>query len=278
VARVRATATKVRHGVYTDGDVDAWGLYDLRCAAVLESLNGAVLAGPSAARYLGLPFVGNPPTHVYVRGVRRGTYGTDVKVVSGGRPDVAGPVVTAPWAVADCARILPRRDALIIADAAAHLGMCAPAELEAVTRSLGRSKGVGRARWISRHVDGRSESPGETWLRMIVRDLGYDVECQVTVVDGRRRPRIDLVIADAPVGLEFDGLLKYGEKIDEEEAARRILEEKRRQGRLELLGYHILRFIWEQLFDPVTVGRRIQFALRGQVPVRREPVQTLLGW
>jgi len=283
VQRVRSTATKVRHGVYTPALADEWAVYDLKCSAVLDALQGCVLAGPSAAHHWGLPLVGPPPSRVFVRGVTRGSYGSDVKVVSGGdaqwTDDRGTRVVTAEWAVADCARILPRRDALIVADAALHLGKCTAADLQVVIGVLGRAKDIGRVRWISANADGRSESPGETWTRMVVKDLGYEVECQFTVIDGTDRRRIDLLIAGTKVGLEFDGLLKYGEQhLDEEEAKLKITEEKRRQGGLEALGYHILRLIWEQLFDPATVDRRIAYALHGQVPRRLVPAQMPPGW
>lgn len=181
--RVRKTTSKVRHGVYAAEVEDDWHLFDLKCAATLRLLKpGAALAGPAAARHWGLPLVGEPPGQVHVRGITRGGYGRGVKVVNGGRPALIEhhglQVTSVAWTVVDCARLLPRRDALMVADAALHLRMCTHEDLVQAAASLGKAKGVGRVRWIIANADPASESAGETWMRMIVKDLGYAVTSQ----------------------------------------------------------------------------------------------------
>lgn len=264
VARCRKQATKVRHGVYTDPVDDDWELYRLRCIAVAHSITGAVLAGPSAAVMWGLHTAGSPPDHVYIRGVSRGRYGTDVRLVGGGQPLVeirdGCRLTSVAWTVADCARTLSKRDALIAADSALHLGLCELAELQAAARSLGRAKNIGRVRWMLLNADPNSESPGETWLRMIVKDLGYAVTSQVWVRGPGFSARVDLMINGRRIVLEFDGLLKYNGD-DPQVVEETVRKEKVRQADLEKLGYQVLRFIWEQLADTEGIRKRIAYAV-----------------
>lgn len=276
VRRQRSASTKVRHGAYASDVTDEWHLFDLRCEATLRSVGGSALAGPAAARFWGLPLVGSAPDVVHVRGVRRGGgYSKAIKVVSGADPDVVDHngvrVTTVAWTVADCARLLPRRDALIVADAALHRGLCSIADLRHVLHQLGRAKGVARLRWIIANADPASESAGETWMRMVVTDLGYSVVSQFPVQAEGHKHRIDLLLQGTHVGLEFDGLIKYGSDLedpDPEQIARVVRDEKRRHARIEGRGYRLLRIIWEQLSDPTTLDRRIRHAL-GQGAARR---------
>lgn len=269
--RVRKATSKVRHGVYAEEVEDDWHLFDLQCEATLRLLKpGAALAGPAAARHWGLPLIGGPADLVHVRGISRGGYGRSVRVVNGGQPALVDhhgvQVASVAWAVIDCARLLPRKDALIVADAALHLRMCTHEDLVQAAASLGKAKGVGRVRWIIANADPASESAGETWMRMIATDLGYSVTSQHQVIADGQRHRIDLLLDGTLVGLEFDGLIKYDSEQTEDEVAVVVRDEKRRQGRIEAIGYRLLRVIWEQLFDPHQLDRRIRHAIGVPVP------------
>jgi len=281
--RLRREASKIRHGVYATDVHGDWQLFEMQCEATLRCLKaGAALAGPAAAHHWGLPLIGEPPREVHVRGVARGRYSATVRVVSGGDPalvdDRGVRVTSVAWTVADCARVLPRREALVVADAALHRKLCTLADLRAVAAAMGSAKGIGRVRWIIANADPASESAGETWMRMVVRDLGYEVVSQHQVTAGDYRHRLDLLLAGTTLGLEFDGLIKYDTDRTEEIVAEEVLEEKRRQARIEAIGYGILRVIWEQLFDPATLDRRIRFALHGRVPRRARPPQVPPNW
>lgn len=262
IARLRATHQRVRRGFYTAATDDAWTVYRLRCIAVATSISGAVLAGPSAALMLGLHLVDDPPDKVFIRGVPRGRYGSDVRVVSGAIADtteVDGLAVTsAAWTVADCARLLPRRDALIVADNALHMQVCSPSDLSGVVVRLAGTRGIERVRWVIRNADGRSESPGETWLRMILEEADIAVDLQVWIDPFR----VDLIVAGTRVILEFDGLVKYDDSHPGKVAAA-IKAERGRQAALEAVGYLVLRFIWDQLADPDAVLTRVRQAIGG---------------
>lgn len=267
IQKVRS-GVKLHQGVYTQEAADEWQRFELRSqAALLRLKEGAALAGPAAARHWGLPLVGDAPSTIHVRGVRRGRYAKEVRVVSGGSAELvehAGfQVTTAAWTVVDCARLLPLRDALIIADSALQQELCTLADLQAACAALGKAKGVAGVRWVIANADPRSESPGETWMRMVCRELGYPVTSQVVVdVDGHRY-RLDLVIDGTMIALEFDGAVKYGS-----DPARTVLAEKRRQAQIERLGYRVLRVVWDQLADPARLDQRIRSAL-GDATIHR---------
>ena len=250
------------------------GLYALRCQATLAAVRvGAALAGPTAALHWELPVM-QSPREIFLRGLARGRYAGGVRVLNGDADYVLhhGVLVTSPaWTVIDCARLLSRRDGLIVADAVLHEGLCTVAELHATLESAGPLHGISRARWVVANADPLSESPGETWTRMVVRDLGYDVISQFHVHTADIDADIDLLLVGTRIGLEFDGRIKYRGK-HEQQAENRIVREKIRQGRLEEVGYHVLRVIWEQLFEPKSLDRRVRAkGARPAHPARRIP-------
>ncbi len=256
----RKKSVRVRRGQYVDAVKDEWERYRLQGQAVLAALAPtALLAGPSAAAVWQLPMMGEPPKQVFVRAVTRGSYGEDVKVVSGAQADVVVRdglrVATPAWTSADCARILPRRDALIVADAAVRERLCLAHEISEVAAELVGCTGAGAVRWLASHCDPGAESPGESWMRMVVTELGYEVESQVRVGTAR----VDLRIKGTRLILEFDGAVKY--QPDSWQGSQVVLNEKLRQAELEAAGFIVLRVIWDQLSDPARLDRRIRAAL-----------------
>ena len=146
---------------------------------------------------------------------------------------------------------------MILADAALHEQLCTVADLESAVTGSRHARGAARARWVRDHADALSESPGETWMRMLAHELGYETTSQFEVRDGDFVAFIDLMLTDGRTGLEFDGLVKY-RKPTEDHAANTVVREKLRQGRLEELGFQLLRVVWVQLSDPVAFDRRIR--------------------
>ncbi|MEZ5184176.1 MAG: hypothetical protein R2720_00385 [Candidatus Nanopelagicales bacterium] len=258
----------IRRGVYVPA-AESDQLYSLRCEAALAAVRqGAALAGPSAALYWDLPVM-EAPREIFLRGISRGRHAGGVRALHGEADYVLhrGVLVTTPaWTVVDSARMLSRRDGLIVADAVLHEGLCSTADLEETLAAAGPIHRIARARWIVANADPLSESPGETWTRMVVRDLGYEVTSQFRVRTDDGYADIDLLIDDSRVGLEFDGRIKYRGR-HPGQAEHRIVREKVRQGRLEEIGYQLLRVVWEQLSAPDSVDRRLRAA--GVVPVHR---------
>ncbi len=118
-------------GVYVSTD-EAEHLYALRCEAGLAAVRaGAALAGPTAALHWELPVMQHP-AEIFLRGLPNGRYARGVRPIHGSAECVrhAGLLVTTPaWTVIDCARLLSRRDGVIVADAVLHEGLCTVSDL-----------------------------------------------------------------------------------------------------------------------------------------------------
>lgn len=146
VEAMRSDNSKLTRGVYVCADIDPWDRHGLLAQAVLSRLRpGACITGPSAAHAWELPVPSKPPAEVTVRNIARGTYGPQIRVMHGEAEYVErnGLLVATPaWTVADCARLLPPRDALIVADAVLHEELCSEADLRAVCARLKGSRGV----------------------------------------------------------------------------------------------------------------------------------------
>jgi len=265
---------RLRRGVWIPQGMDPWERHDVLAGAVLSDLQpSAMLTGPTAAYLLGLPRPQVPPDRIFVRGVPRGTYGDDVKVLGQAAPAtvrdglrMADPAVV----VADCARCLSARDSLAIADAATHQRLCGVEDLAHVAEAFRGRHGVRRVAWIADHVDPLAESPGESWTRIVLTMLGYAPRSQVVVRDAGRTARVDFLLEDGRTIVEFDGLIKY-----QASAATEVTSEKDRQAWLESLGYVVVRVLWKHLADPDTLAARL--AGLGTSPTRK-PMVLPAGW
>ena len=106
-------------------------------------------------------------------------------------------------------------------------------------------------------TDPASESVGETRTRLLLRDLGFDVESQRVLVDGRRFVgRVDFLV-EGIVVVEFDGLVKYAGQ----EGRSALAAEKARESAIVDLGYEVVRLVWADLANPAEVARRVRLAL-----------------
>ena len=134
---------------------------------------------------------------------------------------------------------------VVAADAALHAGVTTIAELEAaacVVRGWPRSS---RVRTMMALVDPRSESVGESRLRVGLTLLGVQVEPQVVIRDERGRfvARVDFLVQGTNVVIEFDGMVKYRG----DDGAEVLIAEKRREDELRRLGYQVVRVLWSDL-------------------------------
>lgn len=162
--------------------------------------------------------------------------GAAIHCALGGRVSLAAAVV-------QTGQVSGAMDALVAADAALHLGKVSVAELRAALTAFRRHPGIAEVRRVLEHVDGRTESPGETRLRYTMTALGFRVTPQVVIRDGYREYRVDFLVDGTRVVVEFDGLVKYS-------VAASLVEEKRREDRLRSLGYEVVRFVWSDLDRP----------------------------
>lgn len=136
-------------------------------------------------------------------------------------------------------------------------------ELEAELDRAARVPQVVAARLAVGRADGRSESPGESLLRLILVDLGLTVIPQYPVRDGDVViARVDFYLPELGVVLEFDGRLKY----DGHEGRDALVAEKIREDRIRSLGYGVGRLTWGSLRQPVAVSRVVADAARAARP------------
>ena len=115
-------------------------------------------------------------------------------------------------------------------------------------------------------IDGRSESVGETLIRMLCRSMRLprpDLQWRVFDPSGRLIGRSDFVWQAGRLLGEFDGRVKYlrlrrpGETIEQA-----VLREKQREDQMrEATGYRMIRFVWSDLFQPERTAERIRAQL-----------------
>lgn len=121
---------------------------------------------------------------------------------------VDGVPCTTPLRTAlDCARYLPPFMALGTIDAMAHARLVVPAAMTAgIERWRGR-RNVDRARRLIALCEPRTESFGESWVRLRCADAGFPrPEAQVNLPDDvHPRWRLDLGFREQRAGIEYDG-------------------------------------------------------------------------
>jgi hypothetical protein len=140
-------------------------------------------------------------------------------------------------AVTDLLRLLPPVEAVVVADAVQHAGVC---DADALRRELGAATGlryVVRARRALELSDPRAESPPESRLRFALHGAGLAPVPQYVVLDvhGRFVARVDLALPDQRIALEHDGKAVH-------DRADAFLADRRRQNALVAAGWTVLRF------------------------------------
>lgn len=115
-------------------------------------------------------------------------------------------VTSLPRTALDCARWLPRYEAVAALDQFLRRGVSVD-ELTSMARTLPGYRGNKRLRRIVRLGDRGAASPGESWLRVAVMESGFPrPKTQVAVRGtGGRRAYVDLGYPEFRVGLEYDG-------------------------------------------------------------------------
>lgn len=253
---------EVTPGLFVDSSIP--DTLDLRFAIVKRAIDpDAVVARRSAAwlqgvdvlDHRGFPTTPRIETVTRRRGDRSRTGLVTPHVADDLLPsdvtEVEGIRVTTPLrTVCDLARFTPRTDALVALDAYLHSGLV---DKKRFTRELVRWKkrrGVRRAWAVAEMADGRSESGGETRMRLRVLDMGLPRPVlQIPVPDlfGRNRFWLDMGWPQWMLGLEYDG-----EEFHPEE--RRAHDEARRRW-IEGRGWTLRAYRREDIF---TVSRHFE--------------------
>lgn len=173
---------------------------------------------------------------------------------------VSSPVVTA----ADTARTAGFRDAVVALDAALRAGV-EPDALRALVERAGRRNGR-RARRAVDFADARSESVGESLLRVLLHELGAPTP---VLQHAFRSPsgahaRVDFWFPDQGVVVEFDGEAKYRDPAlrGGRSAEQVVIDEKYREDWIRALPdvRGVVRIRWSELFQRARLAVRLRGA------------------
>jgi hypothetical protein len=150
----------------------------------------------------------------------------------------AGIPTTTPLRTAiDVLRWLRPHMGLAVTDALAALGLVEPAELLAQLEDFTGCRGIRRARYLAGLVEPRTESFGESWLRLRIVDAGFPrPTVQIEVFDrlGHCIYRLDLGWEDRHVAVEYDGEAYHSSP------EQRSRDRRRREELERLYGWHVL--------------------------------------
>lgn len=169
----------------------------------------------------------------------------DVVTVQGIR--TVGPAA----AIAQVGVTLGVETAVIAADSALDRSLITACELATAVDAARGTPGCSRLATLTDLVDCRSESPGESRLRLIFRAAEVAATPQVEIRDRSSRfvARVDLALDASKVLIEFDGMLKYRGQATSEE----LVNKKRRELALTRVGYRVVRYVWADLDHPERV-------------------------
>jgi hypothetical protein len=257
---------RVLHGVYADPSLPRDHVLRCRAAALLMP-PGAAIGGRSAASLMGAPFLAysDPVTVVLPQHVKwTGPSGVRVHRAELPPRDVrtnddglryTGPLRTA-WDVGALEAI---STAVGVLDAMVRTGQLAAADLRRLQRE-------GAGRWRSRRarrafelVDGRAESPPESWVRVACALAGLPAPVpQYEVVEGGTwLGRVDLAWPEARLIVEYEGSYHFD--------GLQLVRDDARIERLVAVGWRVIRVAAHDLRDMEDVVRRIAEAL-AEVP------------
>lgn len=169
-----------------------------------------------------------------------------------------GPALPPAWAVVRLAVDHGILQGVVSADAALRSGSTSVEQLRAVAEMVSRWPHAGRVRTLLTLVDARSESVGESILRVELSLRGIRLIPQFEVWDdeGRLIARADFRIDGTRVLIEFDGRMKYASGDPDV-----LWAEKQREDRLREAGYVVIRVTWAQLMEPARIVARIRRVL-----------------
>ena len=206
---------------------------------------------------------GRSRRHVVIRGMPLAP--EDVEIVDG----LA--TTTLARTVVDLACQLPMRRSVAVGDAALRTieetdpGRDLRAELAEVLDRAARRPGVPTARRAVAFLDPRSESPGESYSRVVMHERGLPrPELQYEIFDdnGLLVARCDFAWPDRRTVGEFDGLVKYSGQFGAN-TNEVVVTEKRREDAIRSYGWQVARWIWADLDRPAELAATLDrsFAL-----------------
>jgi predicted transcriptional regulator of viral defense system len=164
-------------------------------------------------------------------------------------------VTSVTRAVVELACTSSFESAVVTVDSALHRGLVSRKESARLLDMIEFWPGSATARAAFAFGSQRSESVGESRLRVLMHDHGLPVPVLQHVVTDARGfvGRTDFYFPDHRTVVEFDGLMKYG-------SVETLVQEKLREDRLRALGLQVVRIVWADLSHPPAVITRIRQA------------------
>jgi len=171
------------------------------------------------------------------------------------------PVVNPATAVVPCAARSGLRAGLIAADAALASGRVTVHDRGLALGAARLGPGRRSAHEAVRLADAGSESPGESWSRLVFAQLRLPrprLQAEIRDDSGRFVAQVDFLFEEPRIVVEFDGLVQYAGWHGRDALA----AEKTREDRLRRLGYVVVRLKWADLRDPARVRTILRDAWR----------------
>ena len=164
--------------------------------------------------------------------------------------------------LADCARLLPRFEAVALVDSALHRGLVVPEQFDQIGAIMGRRPGCPAGRQVLRDARVGAQSPLETRVRLRASDGGFPPDrLQVPVHEAQGRL---IGIVDLGYRLPNGGWLYVeadGRSVHELPDA--VLHDRHRQNAIvNQSGSHLLRVTWDDTMDARTIPDLLRPILR----------------
>lgn len=246
----------LRRGVYIEtqrwNELNAWEKYAAEAIAFSRVSPQSVFSHQTAALLHGLWVIGEPPQKLHIV-TSPHSRGSSRMIIKHPHLTPLTPTVTLPLGmrtttlqetVVQCARVLPQVSATAIADSALHLKKVSLAELKSHLNSY---EGYQKAQvyTVSELMSAKSESPGETGTRLLLREMKLEFVEQYQIWLHGYSYRVDFYIPSLGIIIEFDGNLKYTDfgsrgKVEENERFREKV--------LQNAGYVVFRTTWRRVF------------------------------
>lgn len=266
---------RLRQGVYAEsvelGDLPPWDRELARHRRLVQAAmlalrsEAAVVSHQSALVMHGIPVWAESDDTVHVTRLDKRRSG----LAAGGIVQHAGTLTEAevvriaglrvssvPRALVEFACCASFESVVVSADAALHAGLVDGPDLARMLVQTRTWPGAAMARAAIPFASRRSESVGESRLRVLMDrcDLPRP-ELQAVIRDevGAFVARVDFYFPAQRTVVEFDGLTKYGDAAD-------LAKEKQREDRLRALGLQVVRVIWSELDGPTSVAAAIRAA------------------
>lgn len=175
-------------------------------------------------------------------------------------------ITSAARTIVDLARTVGFEQAVVIADAALHLGHVTAAELDAALCRAKGWPGVPAARRVVAFADGRCESPGESRSRVAIARAGLPepvLQWPVRTAAGDVLGFADFAWPELRTVGEFDGRTKYGRLLRPGETIEQaVYREKLREDSFRSEDLWVARWTWQEIHPFTRAADRISRGFR----------------